>query len=622
MATCFPSRRFCWRNISTAASLSLKKALFAEPVLPPPIKQFDGATAEGRFPEKSDPKAVVNGRNGSGGRAPPNPIGRVFQYYGNIYVDYNFPVEGDYIFSFRGYGTRAPMARPKRHSTWTPSKSAPSFIVNTTVDNAKVLSTDSVHVTAGRHRIYLSFRSNTTKEQYLAAVKAKAAADAAAALAKASAPAASAPIVANNAPPAAVIVADAAAGQPAASTPAPVAAAAPTPAVATPVVSTPDAPAPVAVNNPPPADAKVADTASTQPAASTPASANIIATPATIAAVPVASTPVAAINPPPADAKVADAAAAQPAASTPLVTAPALSNAQGAAAPPAGSAIVVAAASAGTAGRGARGAPAGSAGTGRPPFQRPAPPKSVTGNATMAVVFFSIEGPEAVTPDRMPESYHRIMIAQPSATVTKAQAAEKIIRNFATRAYRRPATNDEVKSLMGLWSTIDTPKRSLEDEMSVVLQAVLANPNFLFRVEQDPQPGEAANIHTLNDYELASRLSYFLWSSMPDDELFALAAKGKLRANLDKEVVRMLKDPKAQSLVNNFAGQWLRLRQVENVSPDPNLYPAFDPDLRESMLTETQMFFSSIKDEDRNVMDFHRRRLQLHQRAPGQILRD
>jgi hypothetical protein len=588
----------------TAASLSLKKALFADPVLPPPIKEFDGATAEGDFP-KSDPKAVANSRNGSGGRARPNPIGRVFQYYSNIYVDYYFPVEGDYVFSFRGYGYQGADGPPKAaFYIDTQQVGAKPFVVNTTVDNAKVLSTDYVHVTAGRHRIYLSFRSNTTKEQYLAAVKAKAATDAAAALAKASAPAASAPIVANNAPPAAVIVADAAAGQPAASTPAPVAAAAPTPAVATPVVSTPDAPAPVAVNNPPPADAKVADTASTQPAASTPASANIIATPATIAAVPVASTPVAAINPPPADAKVADAAAAQPAASTPLVTAPALSNAQGAAAPPAGSAIVVAAASAGTAGRGARGAPAGSAGTGRPPFQRPAPPKSVTGNATMAVVFFSIEGPEAVTPDRMPESYHRIMIAQPSATVTKAQAAEKIIRNFATRSYRRPATNDEVKSLMGLWSTIDTPKRSLEDEMSVVLQAVLANPNFLFRVEQDPQPGEAANIHTLNDYELASRLSYFLWSSMPDDELFALAAKGKLRANLDKEVVRMLKDPKAQSLVNNFAGQWLRLRQVENVSPDPNLYPAFDPELRESMLTETQMFFSSIKDEDRNVMDF------------------
>jgi hypothetical protein len=133
---------------------------------------------------------------------------------------------------------------------------------------------------------------------------------------------------------------------------------------------------------------------------------------------------------------------------------------------------------------------------------------------------------------------------------------------------------------------------------------VLVSPNFLFRVEQDPQPGEANNIHTLNEYELASRLSYFLWSSMPDDELFALAAKGQLHAQLDQQVARMLKDPKAQALVDNFAGQWLQLRQMDNVNPDAAKFPDFDPALREAMTKETKLFFTSIMQEDHSVLDF------------------
>jgi len=508
----------------TAASLSLKKALFAEPVLPPPIKQFDGATAEGDFP-KSDPKAVVVGRGGSGGRAPPNPIGRVFEYYGNVYVDYDFPVDGDYIFSFRGYGTQGSDGPAKVGFYVDKDQVGKDFTVNTTIDNAKVQAANPFHVTAGKHRVYLSFRSATLKAEYEAALKAKNEADAAAKLA------------AQNAP--------------------------------------------------------KTDAASTQPAAATPAPANSApVAAATAPATPAASTPVAANNAAAADVKVTDVKVTQPAA-----TNPAPANAQGSATPAAGSALAVA--SAGSAG------PAGSAAPARPAFTgRPPPPKSVTGKATVAIIFFSIEGPEAPTPDRMPESYHRIMVAQPSKSVTKAQAAEKIIRNFATRAYRRPVTEDEVKSLLSLYASVDNDKRTLEEDLSVVLQAVLANPNFLFRVEQDPLPNEKGNVHSLTEYELASRLSYFIWSSMPDDELFALAAKGKLRANLDAQVDRMLKSPKSQSLVNNFAGQWLRLRQVNNVSPDPNLYPAFDSELRESMLKETQLFFSSIKDEDRDVLDF------------------
>ncbi len=418
-----------------SASLALHKAISADPIKPPPHLEVIAATAEGNIP-KSDPKATARGNNVSGGDAPPDPIGRVFQYYGYIYMDYDFPRDGEYLFSFRGYSVNDQgnsTAQAQFYLDDKPVGDKP-ISVGSGLNTPRDWGTQPVAVTAGLHRVYLSFRTQTTEEQYKAALEAKA-----------------------NAP----------------------------------------APAPAAAS--------------------------------------------------------------------------------------------------GTGGRGGRGG-------------RPSPVVSVTGNAVLGVTFLYIDGPLKPTPDRLPDSYHRVMAAEPSAEMTKAQAAEKIIRNFATRAYRRPATDDEVQALLALWHSLDDDdhQRDLADEMSVVLQAVLANPNFLFRVEHDPLSGEKNNVHTLDEYELASRLSYFLWSSMPDDELFDLAARGELRANLDNQIDRMLHDPKAQSLVDNFAGQWLRLRQVENVSPDPTLYPAFtaDPKLRESMLKETQLFFSSIKDEDRDVFDF------------------
>lgn len=250
----------------------------------------------------------------------------------------------------------------------------------------------------------------------------------------------------------------------------------------------------------------------------------------------------------------------------------------------------------GAAGRGAAGARGGAGGRGAAPPGLPKP--------TLGVIYFEVEGPLAVTPDRMPESYRRVMVAQPSATVTKAQAAEKIIRTFATRAFRRPADNEEVADLMSLWAKADSDGRPFEQSIDVPLQAVLVSPAFLFRMESEPQPGEAGGVHTLSEYELATRLSYFLWSSMPDDELFALAEKGKLRANLSAQVQRMLKDPKSSALVENFAGQWLQLRSMQNVNPDTTHFPGFDPALREAMTKETELFFNAIVQDDRNVLDF------------------
>lgn len=243
----------------------------------------------------------------------------------------------------------------------------------------------------------------------------------------------------------------------------------------------------------------------------------------------------------------------------------------------------------------------GGAGAGGPPAG-PAP--SPTGKPTLGVVWLEAEGPTEISPERMPESYNRLMVALPSATVPKAKAAEQIIRPFVSRAFRRPVRDDEVKDLLAFWTQADAAGHTFNESLQLTLQTVLASPQFLFRVEAEPQPGEKDNIHTLDEFELASRLSYFLWSSMPDAELFKLAGEGKLRANLPAQVQRMLKDPRSQGLIENFAGQWLQLRQMQNVAPDSAIFTNFDEPLRTAMTKETELFFNSIIQEDRSVLDF------------------
>jgi hypothetical protein len=139
--------------------------------------------------------------------------------------------------------------------------------------------------------------------------------------------------------------------------------------------------------------------------------------------------------------------------------------------------------------------------------------------------------------------------------------------------------------------------------MRVALEGVLVWPHFLFRVELDPPGALAGTSYKINEYELASRLSYFLWSSMPDDELFALAAQGRLRSELDAQVRRMLGDAKSAALVQNFAGQWLTLRKLDYVVPDPETFPGFDKELRAAMTRETELFFEAVLREDRSILD-------------------
>jgi hypothetical protein len=184
--------------------------------------------------------------------------------------------------------------------------------------------------------------------------------------------------------------------------------------------------------------------------------------------------------------------------------------------------------------------------------------------------------------------------------------AQKILSDLARRAYRRPPTQREVDALVRFVDGATARGQSVEQGLQLAVQAMLVSPNFLFRVERDPDPRDPALVHEVSPFELASRVSYFLWSSMPDDELLALAESGKLRDPrvLEAQVDRMLADPRAAGFAANFAGQWLETRNLDAVKPDPDKFKEWDPELREAMKTETTMFFEHVLRENRPVSDF------------------
>lgn len=228
----------------------------------------------------------------------------------------------------------------------------------------------------------------------------------------------------------------------------------------------------------------------------------------------------------------------------------------------------------------------------------------------LLIDWVEIESPRgALLPKDLPESHRRLFIVQPDPKATDAEkevAARKILSAFTRRAYRRPATPEEINRLVKLVKLAGKEGESFERCIQLATQAVLVSPHFLFRVELDPKPNDPQVTRSLNDWELATRLSYFLWSSMPDEQLFALAEKKQLHRPevLAREAQRMLKDPKAKALVENFGGQWLTLRVLQNVNPDPARFPDFNNQLRADMLKETEMFFTAIMREDRPVTEF------------------
>ena len=232
--------------------------------------------------------------------------------------------------------------------------------------------------------------------------------------------------------------------------------------------------------------------------------------------------------------------------------------------------------------------------------------KPLTGKqqkGTVSVRHLEVEGPPEAAAEMLPETHRRIFFKR-ATKETAPQVAREVIGAFARRAYRRPVTSAEVERLMKLYELGRKHGETFEGGVQQALKAVLISPHFLFRGELQPEPDNPKSVHLVNEFSLASRLSYFLWSSMPDEELFALAERGQLRKNLEAQVRRMLKDTKSRALVENFAGQWLQLRNLALVQPDKKLYPAFDAKLRAAMQRETELLFESVLREDRSVFEF------------------
>ena len=226
------------------------------------------------------------------------------------------------------------------------------------------------------------------------------------------------------------------------------------------------------------------------------------------------------------------------------------------------------------------------------------------GDRNLFVEWLEVAGPPVASDIKLPESHTRLIPRLPEPGREREMARE-ILAKFASRAYRRPATDAEVERLAGFVDIAMKENAGFLEGMQVAIQAALCSPRFLFRWELDPESMKPGDVRDLSDYEVASRLSYFLWSSMPDDELLGLAQRGELGkdGNVQKQAARMLKDWKAQAFVENFAGQWLQIRNMYDVAIDPDTFPRWDDSLKPAMEEETRRFFEAIMKENRPVTD-------------------
>ncbi|GIW89474.1 MAG: hypothetical protein KatS3mg108_3798 [Isosphaeraceae bacterium] len=236
----------------------------------------------------------------------------------------------------------------------------------------------------------------------------------------------------------------------------------------------------------------------------------------------------------------------------------------------------------------------------------------------------------ATTPLATSAAHRRLIPRAPKSPADWSAAAREPLAAFMTRAYRRPVRPEEVERLLKLVETARDDGETFERGIQLAVQAVLVSPHFLYRVEVDRRasgnrPGSAP-VRPLTGYELASRLSYFLWATMPDDELMRLAREDRLQDDrvLEAQVRRMLKDARSRALVDHFAGQWLQLRKLDAVTPDPARFPQFDAELRQAMRAETEHFLEAIIRQDRPLLDlldapytFLNERLAQHYGIPG-----
>jgi hypothetical protein len=222
----------------------------------------------------------------------------------------------------------------------------------------------------------------------------------------------------------------------------------------------------------------------------------------------------------------------------------------------------------------------------------------------MDIYSVQIEGPLAVAGQGDTPSRRRIFACRPASAQEEEPCARKILTTLARRAYRRPVADRDLQHLLALYK-VGRSDGSFESGIQLALEGLLVSPNFLVRIERDPANAVPGKPHRLTDLEIASRLSFFLWSSIPDDELLDIATRGQLKSPqvLEQQVRRMLRDPRSTSLISNFAGQWLYLRNMRVVTPDPRMFPEFDENLREAFQRETELFLESQLREDRSVLD-------------------
>jgi cytochrome c5 len=260
----------------------------------------------------------------------------------------------------------------------------------------------------------------------------------------------------------------------------------------------------------------------------------------------------------------------------------------------------------------------------------PAPPLasfefSGKADSEAAIDSIQITGPYNGTRPDVSPSRRKIFVCQPATRAEEPACGRRIVTTLARRAYRRPVKPEEVDALLRLYEQ-GRADGGFDNGIEWVIERVLVAPDFLFRIEPEPAGAQPGAPYRISDLALASRLSFFLWSSIPDEELLGLAERGKLHepATLDAEVRRMLADDRAGALITNFAGQWLYLRNLRGHAPDPDLFVDFDDNLREAFQRETELFLESQLHEDRSVVDllranytFLNERLARHYGIPG-----
>jgi hypothetical protein len=236
-----------------------------------------------------------------------------------------------------------------------------------------------------------------------------------------------------------------------------------------------------------------------------------------------------------------------------------------------------------------------------------------------------IRGPFKATGISDSPSRQKVFTCRPTAQAEERPCARTIVGRLGERAYRRPLAPREIDGLLKFYDA-GAAKGGFEQGVRTVLEAILSNPHFIFRFERQPANVRAGEIYRLGDYDVASRLSFFLWGTPPDQELLAAAGRGELTATatLEKHARRMLADPRADALGPRFAGQWLRLQDIDKVHPDPNFYPNFDEQIASAMRRETELFFMNLIREDRSLLDLYRadysfmnERLARHYGIPG-----